>query len=94
MPTVNIATATALDVISTEGRINALKAGANVIMPSITPTTNKQNYLLYQNKPNVDDDCNNIIRQMEEKIEKGDMVPAYGEAGNSLHFKNRMNNEG
>jgi len=90
MPTVNIATATALDVISPEGRINALKAGANVIMPSITPASNKQNYLLYQNKPNVDDDGKLVIKQMEEKIRAANMIPAYGESGTSLHFKNRI----
>lgn len=89
MPTVNIATATALDVISKKGRINALKAGANVIMPSITPITNKQNYLLYQNKPNVDDERSTIIEQMEEKIKKANMVAVYGKSGTSLHFKNR-----
>ena len=89
MPNVNIATATALDVISPNGRISALKAGANVIMPSITPIKNKQNYLLYQNKPNVDDERETIIQQMEAKIRKANMIPAYNEAGSSLHYKDR-----
>ena len=89
MPTANIATATALDVISNDGRVNALRAGANVIMPSITPISNKQNYLLYQNKPNVDDERTTIIKQMEEKIKKANMIPAYNEVGSSLHYKAR-----
>ncbi len=93
MPDVNIATATALDVISKDGRINALKAGANVIMPSITPVSNKQNYLLYQDKPNVDDERETIIKQMEEKIAKAGMVAGYNESGSSLHFQNRIKKE-
>lgn len=93
IPTANIATATALDVISPNGRTNALKAGANVIMPSITPISNKQNYLLYQNKPNVDDERTTIIAQMEDKIKKADMIPAYGEVGSSLHYINKNNNK-
>ena len=58
-------------------------------MPSITPISNKQNYLLYQNKPNVDDERTTIIKQMEEKIKKANMVPAYNEVGSSLHYKER-----
>ena len=85
-PTVNIATATALDVLNVDGRTMALQSGANVIMPSITPKMNKQNYFLYQNKPSVDDDCETILEQVNNKIKKANMIPAYGEVGNSLFY--------
>ena len=88
-PTVNIATATALDVINKDGRIMALKAGANVIMPSITPNENKQNYFLYQNKPNVDDGCDHILKQVCKKIELANMIPAFNERGSSLFYKQK-----
>lgn len=93
-PTVNIATATALDVINQDGRIMALKAGANVIMPSITPNENKQNYFLYQNKPNVDDKCDHILAQVCKKIELANMVPAFNERGSSLFYKQKNENNG
>ena len=85
-PTVNIATATALDVLNIDGRTMALQAGANVIMPSITPKISKQNYFLYQNKPSVDDDCETILEQVNNKVKKANMIPAYGEVGNSLFY--------
>ena len=93
MPNCNIASATALDVISPNGRINALKAGANVIMPSITPLKNKNDYLLYQNKPNVDDERETIIYQMENKIKSSNMNIGYNLHGNSIHYQERMKNE-
>ncbi len=92
-PTVNIATATALDVINKDGRIMALKAGANVIMPSITPNENKQNYFLYQNKPNVDDGYDHILAQVCKKIELANMVPAFNERGSSLFYKQKNNKD-
>ena len=49
MPNCNIAAATALDVFDKQGRVMALKAGANVIMPSVTPNKYRNDYLLYQN---------------------------------------------
>lgn len=89
MPDVNIATATSLDAISPIGRIQALKAGANVIMPSVTPISRKRDYLLYQNKPNIDDTRDNILNEIEDKVNKANMTLAYN-VGNSLHYINRQ----
>ena len=44
MKDINIAAATALQAIDPMGREKALKVGANVIMPNITPTLNRKNY--------------------------------------------------
>ncbi|HAN78622.1 MAG TPA: [FeFe] hydrogenase H-cluster radical SAM maturase HydE [Bacteroidales bacterium] len=86
MPTINIAAATALQAIDPMGREKALKIGANIIMPNITPTANRKNYQLYQNKPCIDegaDDCTNCL---EARISlAGDQI-GYGEWGDSMHF--------
>lgn len=60
MPGINIAAATALQAIDPMGREKALKAGANIIMPNITPASMRKHYTLYDNKPCIDetaDDC-------------------------------------
>ena len=89
MKDINIAAATALQAIDKAGREKALKVGANIIMPNITPTENRTNYQLYENKPCIDesaDDCSNCL---EARINiAGDKV-GYSEWGDSLHFKNR-----
>jgi len=87
MKDINIAAATALQAIDKAGREKALKVGANIIMPNITPTENRTNYQLYQNKPCIDesaDDCSNCL---EARINiAGDSI-GYGEWGDSKHFK-------
>ena len=44
MPDINIAATTALQAIEPAGREKALEIGANVVMPNITPTTNRTLY--------------------------------------------------
>ena len=51
MPDINIAATTALQAIDPKGREKALRVGANVIMPNLTPVAHKVNYKLYENKP-------------------------------------------
>lgn len=54
MPDINIPATTAMESLHPEGRIMALKAGANVVMPNITSSEYKNLYTLYPNKTNVD----------------------------------------
>ncbi len=49
-PDMNIASSTALGSLRPAARISALKIGANVIMPNITPTECRKNYDLYEGK--------------------------------------------
>ena len=51
MPRINIAAATALQVLHPTGREQALQAGANVFMPNLTPAKYRANYRLYDAKP-------------------------------------------
>ncbi len=52
-PTLNIPATTAFDAIQPTGRLKALQAGANVLMPNITPTQYREHYQLYPGKPGV-----------------------------------------
>jgi biotin synthase len=93
MPDINIAATTAMQAIDPMGREKAMKAGANVIMPNITPANHRQNYLLYHNKPCTDegaDDCSNCLSVRLEMIGRS---PGYNQWGDSQHFFNRTNNQ-
>jgi biotin synthase len=50
MPDINIVCSTALQTINPQGLELGLKAGANVVMPVLTPTATRGNYSLYANK--------------------------------------------
>ncbi len=91
MKDINIAAATALQAIDPMGREKALKIGANVMMPNITPTVNRKNYQLYENKPCTDEgaeDCGNCLSM---RIELADREIGLGEWGDSIHYYNRKN---
>lgn len=88
---INIAGTTAMQTIDPEGRQKAFKAGANVVMPNITPTKYRDNYLLYDNKPGTKDDEEDSTRKVLEIIRESGFIPGTGKWGDSRHFKNRQN---
>ncbi len=53
MPNINIPATTAMETLLKEGRKIALKSGANVVMPNITPEIAKENYSIYPNKQGI-----------------------------------------
>jgi len=55
MPDINIPATTAMESLHPEGRIMALKAGANVVMPNVTEGEYRKLYELYPNKICVND---------------------------------------
>lgn len=91
MPDINMAATTAMQAIDPMGREKAMKAGANVIMPNITPSNLRRNYLLYQNKPCTDEgaeDCSNCLSIRLEMIGR---TPGFNKWGDSRHFFQRVN---
>ena len=49
-PRVLLPATTALGTLSPEGQMDGLRAGANVLMPNLSPPLAKENYMLYENK--------------------------------------------
>ena len=90
MPDINIAAATALEAIDPLGREKALAAGANIIMPNITPHKYLENYLLYENKPIRGEDKNQSISELEERLKNSGHEIGYNSWGDSKHFKTRV----
>lgn len=79
MPDVNIAATTALEVLDPHGREMALAAGANIIMPNITPSAVRGKYDLYSGKKNL-----------TESAALGEIEIGYNQWGDSLRFKSRV----
>ena len=90
MPDINIAAATALQAIDPLGREKAMKIGANIIMPNITPGMYRDDYSLYQNKPCTDEEASDCKNCLEARITIAGSEVGYGEWGDSIHFKNRV----
>jgi len=89
MKDINIAATTALQTLDPFGREKALRVGANVIMPNLTPVKYRSDYLLYENKPYVHDDAYASGSDFESRIFSiGDSI-AYGEWGDSRRYMDR-----
>ncbi len=85
-PLVNIAAATALDVFNPLGRIKALQVGANIIMPAVTPKNHRQDYLLYEGKPCLEETSEKCRGCLDAKIRAAGLEPVYNEQGNSPFY--------
>jgi biotin synthase len=92
MKDINIVSATALQAIDPVGREKAVKIGANIIMPNITPGKYRDSYKLYDNKPCTDDSAEDCQSCLEARIGLADSEIIYGEWGDSAHYRNRRNN--
>lgn len=89
MPDINIAAATALQAIDPLGREKAVKVGANVIMPNITPGFYRNDYALYQNKPCVDEEPEQCKGCLDARIALAEGEIGYGKWGDSRHYQRR-----
>lgn len=90
MKDINIAATTAMQTIDPQGREKALKAGANVMMPNLTPVKYRQDYLLYENKPCLTEETEDCKDCLEARIFMAGDEIAYGEWGDSKHFNARI----
>jgi biotin synthase len=85
-PSINIASTTALQTLDPMGREKGLRAGANVIMPNITPVKYKKNYDLYEGKPCLDDEPDECSTCLENRIKMAGCEVAYGNWGDSKDY--------
>ncbi|HWS00107.1 MAG TPA: [FeFe] hydrogenase H-cluster radical SAM maturase HydE [Prolixibacteraceae bacterium] len=90
MPDINIAATTALQAIDPLGREKAVKAGANIIMPNITPGKYRNNYLLYNNKPCTGEEPEQCTGCLDARLALADSDIGYGEWGDSPHFRKKQ----
>jgi biotin synthase len=89
MKDINIVAATALQAIDPFGREKAVRIGANILMPNITPGKYRNSYKLYDNKPCTEDSAEDCQDCLEARISLADAEVVYGEWGDSTHYEKR-----
>lgn len=90
MKDINIAATTALQALKPNGRELGLKAGANIIMPIVTPQKYRNYYKLYEDKPCVNETSNECLNCITKRIESINLEPEFGKWGDSKHFFKRV----
>jgi biotin synthase len=89
MKDINIAATTAMQAIDPQGREKALMIGANIIMPNLTPVKYREDYLLYEDKPCIDEEAEECQNCLEARIRIAGGQIGYNEWGDSLHYLSR-----
>ena len=68
LPKVLLPATTALGTIASDGRERGLLAGANVVMPNLSPKNVREKYLLYDNKIHTDEEAAESKEMLEAKV--------------------------
>lgn len=83
MPDINMVVSTALQSIHPDGLRLGLKAGANIVMPVLTPEENRQDYMLYANKKY------SAFEILQQDIKTAGYEPTLWQWGDSPHYFKR-----
>ncbi|MFA6805891.1 MAG: [FeFe] hydrogenase H-cluster radical SAM maturase HydE [Bacteroidales bacterium] len=86
MPKINMVAATADQTLSPNGREEAVMAGANIIMPNLTPTKYREEYMIYPNKACVGDKPQECQGCLDERLKKINHKIGYNKWGDSKAF--------
>lgn len=70
LPDVLLPATTALGTVDVTGREKGIMAGANVVMPNLSPVNVRGKYLLYDNKICTGDEAAECIRCMSARVER------------------------
>lgn len=68
LPDINIPATTAMETLNPNGRIIALKSGANVVMPNVTTKEYRKKYEIYPNKICINENTDKCRFCIENKI--------------------------
>lgn len=69
LPDINIPATTAMETLQENGRMLALKSGANVVMPNVTDEECKQKYTIYPGKASLNNTAQEYRNSIVKKIE-------------------------
>lgn len=86
LPKVLLPATTALGTIDPFGREKGLKAGANVVMPNLSPTKHRKDYSLYDNKICIQDDASQCLGCLSGRIRSAGFVPDFSQ-GNHVDWE-------
>lgn len=86
MPEINMVAATANQTIDPMGREKAIMAGANVIMPNLTPNEYREDYLIYPDKACVSDKPEECFSCLDIRMKAIGHEILYNAWGDSVAF--------
>ncbi len=89
LPKVLLPATTALGSINPKGRENGLKAGANVVMPNLSPTNVRDKYLLYDGKICTGDEAAHCRGCIERRINSAGFAVDMGR-GDHVDMNSKM----
>ena len=69
---------TAVSTLNKQGRTMAFRAGANVVMPNLSPDSVKKKYELYKNKAGLKDSSEKALESVKKVITEAGLVPDMG----------------
>ncbi|OGV69141.1 MAG: [FeFe] hydrogenase H-cluster radical SAM maturase HydE [Lentisphaerae bacterium RIFOXYA12_FULL_48_11] len=90
---VNIAATTALQALDPTGREQGLLYGANILMPQLTPSEHRKDYLLYPNKPCLGEDRSDCAECLAARIRSVGRKLGLNEWGDSRHSRKPDNKQ-
>ena len=81
-PTILLPATTALGTLSTDGRERGILAGANVIMPNLSPLSVRKKYMLYDNKISTGQESAQCVNDLRSRMKEigYNVVTAKGDA--------------
>ena len=68
LPSALIPSTTALATLSPQGRLQGILAGANVVMPNLSPADYRDQYALYDGKANTGSEAAEGLRQLADQL--------------------------
>ena len=89
MPEINMVAATANETVDPQGREKAILAGANVIMPNLTPNEFREDYLIYPDKACVNDKPEQCRSCLDLRMKAIHHKVLYNAWGDSVAFTKR-----
>ena len=86
LPTALIPATTAVGTVDPIGREKAIKAGANVVMPNLSPLNVRKKYLLYDNKICTGEEAAECKNCLEKRIESAGFIMDYSK-GDHINWR-------
>lgn len=88
LPMALIPATTAVGTLDERGREKALEAGANVVMPNLSPLHVREKYLLYDNKLCTGEEASECCACLEKRIKSAGFVMDY-DRGDHIEWRNQ-----
>lgn len=93
LPDINIAAATALQALDENARTDALRSGANVVMPVMTSLNVRGEYQLYQGKPGIDLEESESRLLIERMVADAGFTVGWQQRGDPKHYFSRKESQ-